>query len=233
VDLLDRIEKDLRGLRRNGTLDETLRNWQAKHHALRTFVDAAALIGLLRNADAPPRPEKDAVLAAICAEATQGDGTASTLLLWLMIPGLLRVRQRLAGGALDRDDLDAELVAGLWEATSAIQAGTTGVAARLVNRARRRALFAVRRATDWAGRADAMSIDAVDERADVGSIGPSALLSEAVRAGVIRATDVELICATRESIGRVSDKLGVTLAAAQMRRHRARRRLIDWLEDPT
>ena len=160
VDLLQRVEGDLAALRRSGALDDALRRWKTRRDELRSYADAEALIGFLRDPDAEPRAAKDSALAAICVEATDGDQTAATLLLWLMLPGLLRVRQRLATwNALGRDDLDAELLAGVWEAATAVGPATTSVAARLVNRARRRALTAVRRAADWAGRSEPLSTE--------------------------------------------------------------------------
>jgi hypothetical protein len=233
VDLIQRIEGDLAAQRRTGMLDEALRRWQAGRHALRSFADAAALIDFLRDPDASPRRAKDSALAALCMEATHGDQTASTLLLWLMLPGLLRVRQRLAvWSPLGRDDLDAELIAGVWEAASAVGPASTGVAARMLNRARRRAHAAVRRATDWAGRWEPLSTEVPDEALVPGDVGLEEILRDAVQAAVISTEDAELICTTRVTIGEVRDRLGVTLYAAQMRRHRARRRLLDWLADP-
>jgi hypothetical protein len=233
VDLVDRIEQDLRELRRAGTLDEALARWKTRGNALRSFTDAEALIGFLRDPDPSPRPAKDSALAAVCVEATHGDRAASTLLLWLILPGLLRVRQRLAvWNVIGREDLDAELAAGVWEAASAVGPATTGVGARMVNRARRRALGAVRRAVDWAGRSEPLSTELTDQDPVPGSVALEDVLSDAVRAGVISTADAELVCTTRETIGEVRERLGVKLNAAQMRRHRARRRLLDWLADP-
>jgi hypothetical protein len=232
VDLIKRIEGDLAALRLTGMLDEALRRWQTGRHALRSFADAAALIDFLRDPDALPRHAKDSALAAVCMEATHGDQAASTLLLWLILPGLLRVRQRLAvWSAMGRDDLDAELIAGVWEAASAVGPASTGVAARMLNRARRRGHTAVRRETDWAGRCEPLSIEVPDESLGSGDVGLEEILRDAVEAAVISMEDAELICTTRATIGEVRERLGVTLNAAQMRRHRARRRFLDWLAD--
>jgi len=233
VDLLEAIERDLHELRRAGALDEALDWWRTRRNALESFADAQALIALLRHPDPSPRAAKDSALAAVCVEATNGDRVASTLLLWLMLPGLLRVRQRLAAwNALAREDLDAELAAGLWEAASAIGPATTGVGARMVNGARRRALGAVRRAARWAGRSEPLSIEATDPEPVPGSISLEDVLSDAVRAEVISSSDAELLRTTRETIGEVREQLGIKLPAAQQRRHRARRQLLDWLADP-
>jgi hypothetical protein len=96
MDPLEKVEGDLVALRRSGALDRALRRWQARREELRSFDDAEALIRFLRDPDLKPRRAKDPVLAALCMEATLGDQRAATLLLWLMLPGLLRVRRRLA-----------------------------------------------------------------------------------------------------------------------------------------
>jgi hypothetical protein len=231
VDLLQRVEGDLAALRRSGVLDDALRRWKTRRDALRSYADAEALIRFLRDPDAEPRAAKDSALAAICGEATDGDQTAATLLLWLMLPGLLRVRQRLATwNALGRDDFDAELLAGVWEAATAVGPSSAGVAARLVNRARRRALTAVRRAADWAGRSEPLSTEMAEPEHEH-SGGPEEVLSEAVRAGVISGEEAELFRATHGTIGTVRARMGVTVYGAQNRRRRARQRLLDWLAD--
>jgi hypothetical protein len=231
MDLLQRVEGDLAALRRSGALDDALRRWKARHDELQSFADVEALIGFLRDPGAEPRAAKDSALAAISVEATDGDQTAATLLMWLMLPGLLRVRQRLATwNALGREDLDAELLAGVWEAATAVGPATTSVAARLVNRARRRALTAVRRAADWAGRSEPLSREMAEPEHEP-SGGPEDILTDAVRAGVISTGEAELFRATHGTIGKVRAGMGVTVYGAQNRRRRARQRLLAWLAD--
>jgi hypothetical protein len=231
MDLLQRVEGDLAALRRSGVLEEALRRWKTTRDALRSFADVEALIGFLRDPGAEPRAAKDSALAAISVEATGGDQTAATLLIWLMLPGLLRVRQRVGTwNSLGREDLDAELLAGVWEAATAIGPATTSVAARLVNRARRRALTAVRRAADWAGRSEPLSTGMAEPVYEhPGS--PEDVLAEAVRARVISTGEAELFRATHGTIGKVRARLGVTVYGAQSRRRRARRRLLAWRAD--
>jgi len=232
VDLLQRVEGDHAALRRSGTLDEALRRWKTRRDALRSYADAEALIGFLRDPGAEPRVAKDSALAAISVEATHGDQMAATLLLWLMLPGLLRVRRRLVTwNALGREDLDAELLAGVWEAATAVGPATSNVAARLLNRARRRALTAVRRAADWTGRSEPLSTDMAEPEYEHAG-GREEVLSEAVRAGVISSEEAELFRATHGTIGKVRARMGVTAYGAQNRRRRARQRLLDWLADP-
>jgi hypothetical protein len=233
VDLLQRVEGDHAALRRSGTLDEALRQWKTRRDGLRSYANAEALIGFLRDPGGEPRAAKDSALAAIGVEATHGDQTAATLLLWLMLPGLLRVRQRLVSwNALGGEDLDAELLAGVWEAATAVGPATTSVAARLVNRARRRAMTAARRAADWAGRSEPLSTEMADPGPEPGSDDSEDILVEAVRAGVISTGEAELFRATHGTIGKARARMGVTAYGAQNRRRRARQRLLDWLAHP-
>jgi hypothetical protein len=231
MDLLQRVEGDLAAQKRSGTLDEALRRWKTRHNELQSFADVGALIGFLRDPGAEPRAAKDSALAAISVEATGGDQTAATLLMWLMLPGLLRVRQRLVTwNALGREDLDAELLAGVWEAATAVGLTTTSVAARLLNRARRRALTAVRRAADWAGRSEPLSSQMAEPEHEP-SGGPEDILTDAVRAGVISPGEAELFRATHGTIGKVRARMGVSVYGAQNRRRRARQRLLAWLAE--
>jgi hypothetical protein len=230
VDLLGKVEEDLLALRRSGALDDALRLWQTHREELHSFGDASALIGFLRDPDVEPRRAKDSALAAICADATYGDRAAVVLLLWLMLPGLLRVRRRLVSSALDHEDLDAELLAGVWEAATAIEPSTPNVATRLRHGARRRALAAVRQAEDWAGRIEPLTREvgeSTGSEAGVGDVGD--VLSEAVRAGVISAAEAELFRASRTTVRRLRSVLSVSDSGVRSRRLRAKRRLLAWL----
>lgn len=231
VDLLMKLEHDLVALRRSDALDDALRRWQARREELRPFADANALIGFLRDPDVEPRREKDSALAALCMEATDGDKSAQTLLLWLMLPGLLRMRRRLASwNALGRDDLDAELLAGVWESATTIGPTTANVAARLLDRARRRALAAVRQAADWAGRAEPLTGDVGESTGpEAGASEVDEVLAEAVRAGVISASEAELFRASRTTVRELRSRLNLTEGAVRNRRCRAKRRLLAWL----
>lgn len=231
VDLLRMVEEDLGALRPSGALDEALRRWQRRREGLRSFADANALIGFLRDPDVEPRRAKDSALAALCMEATHGDQSAATLLLWLMLPGLLRMRRRLAAwNALGREDLDGELVAGLWEAATAIGPATANVAARLLDRARRRALAAIRQAADWAGRTEPLTGEVEESTGpEAGGSDVNDVLAEAVRAGVISAAEADLFRASRTTVRELRSRLRVTEGGVRNRRHRAKRRLLAWV----
>lgn len=210
------------------TLNEALRRWNARRQGLRPFGDADALITFLRDPKAGERSAKDAALAAVAMEATGGDQLAGTLLLWLVLPGLTRLRQRLgAWDAIPAEDLDAELVSGVWEAATEIHPGTSRVAARLVNRARWRALAAMRPAIDWEHRSEPLPAQVED--LSEGSGSSDGLLAAALAQGVISEDEAELLLSSRRTIVEIRDRLGLTVYGAQNRRRRAKARLRAWL----
>jgi hypothetical protein len=230
MDTVTRIEQEIAALRGSGALTAALRGCREQCEGLRSFRDAETLIAFLRDPKAGPRRRKDAALAALCGEAISGDQQVATLLLWLLLPGLLRVRSGLAGrDALEAQDLDAELLTGMWEAATEVRPQTRNVAARLVNGARWRALAAIREAIDWERRSEPLDRQVAElPEPEVGVFGSLGILTQAVRAGVITEGEVELILASRQTIRDVG-RLGVTLCAARQRKHRARLRLVDWL----
>jgi hypothetical protein len=230
VDLLAKLEMDVTDRQASGALDEALRRWRTRHEELRSFDYPDDLISFVREPDRDRHESKDLVLAALCADGARGDGDAALLIMWLMLPGLLLLRRRLAArGGLDGDDLDAELLAGVWESGARVRSETRYVAKRLLDGARRRALAAIRHEEAWIGRIELLQGD-IGESADVADVGETLdVLSEAVAAGVISRIDVELFRASRVAMPELRSRLGISEGAARSRRLRARRRLLDWL----
>jgi hypothetical protein len=230
MDLLARIEEETTALRGSGTLTTAFRRWRKHREGLQSFDDAETLIAFLRDPQAESGRRKDAALAALCAEASSGDQRAAMLLLWLLLPGLMRVRHSLAGGdALGTPDLNAELVAGAWEAASKVRPQIQNVAARLVNGARWRALGAIREAVAWAGCSEPLGAEAELSEPGAEPDGLKDILNEALSEGVISRAEVQLFLASRQTIREVGARLGVTLWGAQKRRQRARHRLLAWV----
>jgi hypothetical protein len=231
MDTVTSIEHEITALRGSGALTAALRRCREQCEGLRSFRDAETLIAFLRDSEAGPRRRKDAALAALCVEAINGDQRVATLLLWLLLPGLLRVRSGLAGrDAMEAQDLDAELLTGVWEAATKVRPQTRDVAARLVNGARWRALAAIREAVEWERRSEPLDLHGAElPEPEVGAFGSLGILTQAVREGVIIEGEAELILASRQTIRDVRPRPGVTLSAARQRKHRARLRLVDWL----
>lgn len=231
MDLLDRIEQELGAARSAGDLDRAFVSWRLRQPALRRFGGVEELIEACRDDAEESREPADVALGTLCQEASSGDETASVLLIWLLLPGLLKARARLsAPTTMSVEDLTAELLAGLWEQAAAISPPARRVAAQLVNAARWRALAAVRGAADWQGRTTLLPEDggpAHGPHSDIPGPDPDGL-SVAVREGVLSEEEMELVLAGRDRIREISERLGIRIHAAQVRRDRARSRLREW-----
>jgi hypothetical protein len=229
--LLSALEEDLAARRESGELDRAFARWRVRREGLAGFPDVGGLLAVCRDQESAAWEMKDAALSALCAEAARGDECAASLLLWLLLPGLILERARIdEAGVLGRDELDAELLAGIWEEVAKVNPGDRRVARRLLNEARWRALAALRETLDWTGRAEELApeLEEVYEPAPTGP-RPEEILTSAVREGALSAEDAELIMTTRRTIRRIGAKLGVSVPAAEQRRHRARARLREWL----
>jgi hypothetical protein len=231
VDLLAKLEADVTDRQASGALDDALRHWRTRHEELKSFDHPADLMTFVREPDKDRHEFKDRVLAALCAEGVRGDDDAALLLVWLMFPGLLLLRRRLAArGGLDGDDLDAELLAGVWESAARVRSETRYVAKRLLDGGRRSALAAIRHEEAWIGRIGPSQENAEELPTVMDDAGETLdVLSEAVAAGVISRVDVELFRASRVAIPELRSRLGISESAARSRRLRAKRRLLDWL----
>jgi hypothetical protein len=230
VDLLTKLEADVATRRASGALGEALRRWRTRHEGLRSFDQPDDLIRFVREPDDQRRESKDLVLAALATEGVNGDDDAALLLVWLMLPGLLLLRRRFAArDGLDGDDLDAELLAGLWESAARVRPATSYVAKRLLDAARRRAFAAIRHEEAWIGRIEPLQGD-IEESAEGADAGETLdVLSEAVAEGIVSQADAELFRASHATIPRLRSRLGISESAARSRRLRAKRRLLDWL----
>jgi DNA-directed RNA polymerase specialized sigma24 family protein len=236
MDLFGTVERDFAARRASGELSRALQEWQAKDNGLPRFADLDALIAACRDSRGGSWESADVALAALCKEASSGDDRAGTLLLWLLLPGLLLARSRLAPiGVLGPEELTSEMVAGAWAEATRVPAPARQVASRLLNAARWRALAAVREAIDWTGRTAPLGGEIADTPAPGEYVMPyeeADPLAGAVREGVLSKEQAELVIARRVAIRAISERLGISLSAAQKRRHRARARLRTWA-DPT
>jgi DNA-directed RNA polymerase specialized sigma24 family protein len=230
MDLFTRIEADVRARRESGALGAEFRRWREGREELRRFADVEELVTACR--DGTSRGAADLALRGLCAVAREGDQSAGSLLVWLLLPGLLSVRSGLrAEDALPREDLDAELVAGVWEAAASLVESDRHVARRLVNAARWRVLAAMRESIEWAERTENLDVEPADESGPAGWDGEAGdALAAAVREGVLSPEDAQLLVAARERIRALGEKLGLSLNGVQSRRFRARQRLRDWVE---
>lgn len=258
MSLFTAIESSFRTRQLTGALDRALGDWRANHDAFAHFAELDELIACLddyRDPESAPERDIDEVLAALCTEACRqrAEGgapesralevveglqvvhsdEAASLILWLFLPQLWGSQYANPGRALDRDDLEAEMALGLWEAVVKVTATTAGVGPRLVHAARRRARATARDALEYQRRCQ--SLASIAGRATSSLVGhPLEVVRDALRAGVINRDEARLIAKTRIegwSLADVAASLGVTTEAALLRRKRAETRLVAWLGD--
>lgn len=230
VDLLTGLDAEVAGRMSSGALVAALRRWRARHVELMRYGHPDDLIRLSR-AHGENQESKDVVLATLCAEGVGGDDDAAVMLMWLMLPSLLLARRQLAArSAFDPDELDAELLAGLWEAAARVRPGAPFVAKRLIDGARHGAFAAIRREENWISRIAPLGGEIEESRTlltDAGEVPD--ILPAAVAASVISEVDAELFRASRSAIPQLRSRLGISENAVRSRRLRARRRLLEWL----
>ncbi len=210
--------------------------WRERREGLRPFREVDELVSFCRNPDGGPPEVKDGALAALCLEAAGGDREASLLLLWLLLPALLLLRASLARwGALDPEELDAEMLAGVWETATEMTPDTGDVAARLVNAARRRATRAMRDAIEWSRRARPLPPEVAEptaeETEETPLPEPTRIVAQAVRDGAISSEEADLLLTARGTLRELGARLGITYPAARRRRVRARKRLLAWVRE--
>ena len=213
----------------SGALPAAFRRWREERQTLRRFGHLRDLISACRKGALPH--SVDLALQGLCAVACRGDQQAGTLLVWLLLPGLLSARSGLrARHALPAEDIDAELIAGLWEAAACIDRTHRGVARRLVNAARWRALRAMRDAIAWSEETAELEVEPSATVAFEWDLDPVDPLDVAVRDGVLSEEDEQVLTANRATIRALAERLGLSLNGVQTRRHRARERLREWMK---
>lgn len=177
---------------------------------------------------------RDRVWAELVRRA-QADPTGTGNAAWVvgaagvLVPGLRRVADRLAAGwAGDRDDLDAEVLAGFLTALRTLDPDSGRLPSRLCWAAYRSGLALRRRDTDDVRRR-ADSAAGVEAAAPPRPWGhPDFVLAAAVTAEVITAADADLIGVTRlegRHLAAAAAELGISRGALLSRRSRAERRL--------
>ena len=261
MSLFTSIQRSFEARRATGELDRALGHWAHVATALSLFGDAEELIcavGRARDCESAGDELADATLVALCAQASRRGGRlgeggvpggsreeaprdriaddAALLLLWLFLPQLWGTSFANPGGALDRDDLEAEMALGLWEAIVAVAPGHVGVRRRLVHGARETARAAARRALDYERRC--RSLEAAERIPALNNgtrfADPDGVLAVASELEVVNHLEGRLVLETRldgQSLDEAARALGLSAKAAELRRTRAEARLSAWLRD--
>jgi len=151
--------------------------------------------------------------------------------IWMMIPGFRKISARLSAWAsAERDDIEAEIIAGFTEALQTVDLGRERLGVHLWWAAYRHG----QHARDMFTRSHEIPVEDIDLAASarVRDGEPDGLLGEAVHAGVISASEAELITRTRlegERLGSVAQRLGLRYHACAQRRARAEGRLAGYV----
>lgn len=224
-------------------LEEAFGKWRSQREALSRFQGPEEMLSFLRDQEGGYE-DKDRILWAICEDAREesqrskigerAHRTASDLLIGLFSPALWRIFDEVRSVQLaDPDEILAEIVLGFWEAVHRKE-DPRMLSSELVNSARRRAWEAVGHALQAPipdeGLNQPMGPGAAD---DPDWSDPWMLVCWAVEEGGINQVQAELIFSTRLNevpLEEAAASLGLTPNAANLRRHRAERRLESWLE---
>jgi DNA-directed RNA polymerase specialized sigma24 family protein len=242
-------------------LDRAIRHWSKDSAALSLVRSPEELIEALdcfRDAEERPSRFGDATLAGICVRArnhsvpvdqeppitTREDARSSRfsedaalLILWLFLPQLWGTNFANPGGVLDRDDLEAEMALGLWEAVVSVGGHDVGIGRRLVQAARNGARAAARRSLDHQRRCASLDAAAHIMAHDAGprsSAQPDHVVDTATRIEIVNELEARLILETRVdglSLKEMGRALGISEKAAEHRRARAEGRLVAWLSN--
>ena len=179
-------------------------------------------------------PVRDRVVGALVARAKAEGGAWSVGLAGVLLPGLRRAVWPLVQSCPEKaDDLEAETLAAFLAAVARCEPGRARLAARLCWLARIGATRLLARELAEVGRPGAEPVSAAPPRP---WRHPDFVLDHAVRAGVIKARDAELIGATRIADVATEDAardLGIGYWACVKRRERAEQKLVAWLTAPT
>lgn len=151
--------------------------------------------------------------------------------IWMMIPGFRKISARLSPSVSgERNDIEAEIIAGFSETLHTVDLGREKLSAHLWWAAYRHG----QRARDMFTGSREIPVEDIDQAASAqaGSGEHDGLLGEAVHAGVISASEAELISRTRlegERLGAVAQQLGLRYHACAQRRTRAEGRLAGYV----
>lgn len=233
--MLAAIEAAFQAQRSSSVLLSAFQQWRTSHPSLARFEDIEELVSWYRKAELEDRGVGTPVLTALCKQARTGDQEAALLLLWLLLPLTWWASGDPDYAVLDSDDIDAELVAGLWEAAVTIaqpdaQAGTKEVVSELIDSGRQRALAAAQQS----GQLDLQRQELTESTpASSGSTANAAHFVERAQGqGVITEIEADLIVSTRlerRPVVEAGASHGLSREAARSRRDRAELRLLAWM----
>ena len=173
---------------------------------------------------------RDAIVDELVARSQSDGGRWTVGLAGVLLPGLRRAVWPLVQACPSKaDDIEAEALAAFLAAVARCQPGRPRLASRLCWLTRIGATRLLRSELAEQARPGTEPVSAAPPR-PWGH--PDLVLAKAVRAGVICASDAELISATRigdTDLAEVAERLGLGYWACHKRRLRAESQLIEWV----
>lgn len=234
MDVLSELEHSVLARIESGAYDAPLKRWRVNHTSLSSLEEAASLITVFRDPSEDAQT-KNGMLRILCLEASHGDEDAKDLVCWIMLPGMYSTDLSIAGEVLEPDEIQAEMLSGIWLGASSVTPDTLDVARLLVRDARESLRRAVRQALRWrrlAADLDEPHVGTLEfeNGVDLSDEDPETLLSRAISEGVISSLELELVTTPRCSARTAWERWGLTPYAKQHRRQRAARKLLHWLQ---
>lgn len=236
--LFEAVEKSFLELHGTPRLHDAFDSWRTESDGLGAFTDVDDFVAACRPFVGVDDDLLDGALATLCRKATSaGNGApvgcdvAACLLLYALLPNLKVVADRPgARTALERDDVEAQIAAGIWEQVVSLVPGHGRVARRLINAARRSLHGSVKDAI----RHERLSRALLSRQPafDVLQLPEDGLLAEACARGLLTQFEADLILRTRVHGWDLADfarASGLSWKSAEHRRARAEARLVAWL----
>lgn len=214
-----------------GLFEAAFRHWSKRAPAIARFRSFDDLIALATNLEGSAGAERNLALDALCGLAREGDQEAGVLLLWVFSRAFHGIKKRIGDCPLSPEELESEMTAAFWEAVASNQ-GAERLGSRLFYHVLQAAWRAVKAArSEITGRVELEPemVGASQKCAD-----PSGIVQDACDRGALDEIGAELILATRvdgSPIGKVAFRLGLKPEAAGMRRKRAERALVAYINN--
>lgn len=214
-----------------GVLDAALGRWSAGEARLARFPDVAALVGFFRDLDQALRPAKEQALRALASLARQGQPDAATILIGLFLPLFRKVRREISTCPVAEAELEAEMLAALWEAVSTDCSSETSLSSRICYAVKKRSWQAVRVESSALNRFVAMSVVEDTQSAEF-DLDPAEAVEMAFRDGALSARQSQLIrflLIDGEASAVVARRMGISGTALKSRLWRAERKFLAWV----
>lgn len=139
------VEKTfIKHLRATGQMGDAFQGWKKDRPALKEFKSVEELVRFCRNPNEDLLEEKNRAIAAVCAEAVEGDDEAELLLIWLFIGVFRKILRKIGPSPLSRDELESEMLAAFLEEVAVAAGDEEKLSGRLFYAVKHRAWEAIR-----------------------------------------------------------------------------------------